>query len=569
MNELVLLGDEALALGALHSGVSGCFGYPGTPSTEILEYLIDNFEKNGSVAKPGFPVAQWCANEKTAYETALGVSFAGKRALVTMKHVGLNVAADPFMNSSLCGIKGGLICVVADDPSMHSSQGEQDTRFYADFAMVPLFEPTNQQEAYEMVGEAFELSEKFNVPVIMRMVTRLAHSRAVVHANASPREENALGKASSSDWMLLPALARKNYAKMIEKQTGLLAWASSYKRNELILNSKRKDLAIITSGLGRNYFEENKADYTLLCGHRGIPSTLHIAEMPLPLDLIRTLADSADTLLVIEEGMPFIEKQLRGLIPGKNVILGKFTGALPRVGELNPDLVRAALGLAPKKTALDGFEMPFLPARPPQLCKGCPHGDSYASLNLAVERLNTKEGKVSTVVAADIGCYALGAVAPLKAIETIVCMGASIGMARGAAEAGYKYTFGVIGDSTFLHSGLTGLVDAVSSNTPMTVIILDNSIVAMTGCQATMLFSDQLQKAVRGIGVPDDHIRIIDTKPNMIEENAKIIQDEAEYRGLSVIIMVRECLEAFRLRKKKDAASQKDATSPKDATSHV
>ncbi len=548
MKEMVLLGDEALALGALHSGVSGCFGYPGTPSTEILEYLIDNFEKEGA------PVAQWCANEKTAYETALGVSFAGKRAIVTMKHVGLNVAADPFMNSSLCGIKGGLICVVADDPSMHSSQGEQDTRFYADFAMVPLFEPTNQQEAYEMVDEAFELSEKFAVPVIMKMVTRLAHSRAVVRASESLRGENALGKASAADWMLLPALARKNYGKMIEKQKGLRDWASAYKRNALTLNPARKDLAVITSGLGKNYLEENLADFTVMCGPAGLPSMLHISGMPLPLDLIRRLASAAETILVIEEGMPFIEKQLMGLIPGANIIAGKFSGALPRVGELNPDLIRSALGLSPRKTALEGFEMPSLPARPPQLCKGCPHGDSYSSLNLAVERLNAKEGKVSTVVAADIGCYALGAVAPLKAIETIVCMGASIGMARGASEAGYKYTFGVIGDSTFLHSGLTGLVDAVSTGTPMTIIILDNSIVAMTGCQETMLPSGQIEKAVRGIGVPGEHIRVIDTKPNMIEENAKIIQEEAEYRGLSVIIMVRECLEAFRLRKKKDAS---------------
>ncbi len=553
MKEMVLLGDEALALGALHAGVSGCFGYPGTPSTEIMEYLVDNFEKADGVAKAGYPVAQWCANEKTAYETALGVSFAGRRAIVTMKHVGLNVAADPFMNSSLCGIKGGFICVVADDPSMHSSQGEQDTRFYADFAMVPLFEPTTQQEAYEMVFEAFDLSEKFQVPVIMRVVTRLAHSRAVVHAADACRLENVLEKANSADWMLLPALARKNYTKMIEKQATLGVWSTGYKRNVLSLNTNRTDLAIITSGLGRNYMEENLFDYTSSCGGAGLPSMLHVAAMPLPLDLIRKLADSAKTILVIEEGMPFIEKQLRGLVPGKNTITGKFTGDLPRVGELNPDLVRTALGLAPRKTALDDFAMPDLPARPPQLCKGCPHGDSYASLNRAVEILNKQEGTVSTVVAADIGCYALGAVAPLKAIETIVCMGASIGMARGASVAGYKYCFGVIGDSTFLHSGLTGLVDAVATNTPMTIIILDNAIVAMTGCQTTMLPSGQLEKSVRGIGVDPAHIRVIDTKPNMIEENARIILEEAEYRGVSVIIMVRECLEAVRLRKKKDA----------------
>ena len=547
MKELVLLGDEALALGALHAGVSGCFGYPGTPSTEILEYLIDNFEKAGA------PVAQWCSNEKTAYETALGVSFAGKRAIVTMKHVGLNVAADPFMNSSLLQIKGGLVCVVADDPSMHSSQGEQDTRFYADFAMVPLFEPTTQQEAYEMVAEAFEISEKFRVPVLMRMVTRLAHSRAVVRASEKPRKENALEKGAAADWMLLPALARKNYDKMIGKQAQLVEWSSRYARNKITLNPKRKDIAVITSGLGHNYYEENLTDLKAASGDKGVPSVLHLAAMPYPPDLIRQIADSAETVVVIEEGMPFLERQLHGFLPTRSRIAGKLTGLLPRAGELNPDSVRKALGLAPRKSAADGFAFPDLPQRPPQLCKGCPHHDSYSALNLAVERLNAKEGKVSTVVTADIGCYALGAAAPLKAVETIVCMGASIGMARGAAEAGYKYAFGVIGDSTFLHSGLTGLVDAVALNTPMTVIILDNSIVAMTGCQPTMLPSSQLEKVILGVGVDPKHLRVIETKPNLVEENAGIFMEEAEYRGLSVIVMVRECLEAVRLRKKHEA----------------
>jgi len=557
MKDMVLLGDEALALGAMHAGVSGCFGYPGTPSTEIMEYLVDAFERGQG------PVARWCANEKTAYESALGVSFAGRRSIVTMKHVGLNVAADPFMNSALCQISGGLICVVADDPSMHSSQGEQDTRFYADFAMVPLFEPVNQQEAYEMVAEAFEVSERFRVPVIMRMVTRLAHSRAVVKVAETARAENALSKGSPADWMLLPALARKNYQKLIEKQSPLVDWASAWKRNALSLNPARKDLAIITSGLGRNYFEENLDDYRAACGSAGLPSTLHVASMPLPLDSLRKIAEHAETLLVIEEGMPFLEKQLRGLIPGKNKIIGKFDGVLPRAGELNPDLVRKALGLAPRASAQDAVSGGDLPARPPQLCKGCPHHDSYSSLNLAVSRLNEKEGKVSTVVAADIGCYALGAVAPLKAVESIVCMGASIGMARGAADAGYKYTFGVIGDSTFLHSGLTGLVDAVSSKTPVTVIVLDNSIVAMTGCQPTLLPSSQLEAAILGIGVEKEHLRVIEALPGKVEENAKILMEEAEYRGVSVVVFVRECLEAVRLRKKKSAnqAAAGDASS--------
>lgn len=548
MKELVLLGDEALALGALHAGVSGSFGYPGTPSTEILEYLVDHYETQGG------PVARWCANEKTAYESALGVSFAGKRAIVTMKHVGLNVAADPFMNSSLCQIKGGLICVVADDPSMHSSQGEQDTRFFADFAMVPLFEPVNQQEAYEMVAEAFDLSERFQVPVIMRLVTRLSHSRAAVRPAAVPKKENALGKGSPAEWMLLPALARKNYDKMIQKQDGLVSWSNAYERNTLTLNPARTDLAIITSGLGKNYYEENLAEYREYCGSKGLPSVLHVASMPFPLEKLRKLDSHAKKILVIEEGMPFLEKQLRGLIPGGVAVTGKYDGLLPRAGELNPDTVRLALGLGRKPTALDGFAVPQLPARPPQLCKGCPHHDSYTALNTVVNRLNEREGRVCTVVTADIGCYALGAVAPLKAIETIVCMGASIGMARGAADAGYKYAFAVIGDSTFLHSGLTGLVDAVSSKSPITVIILDNSIVAMTGCQPTLLPSEQLRKAVLGIGVESEHVRVIEAKPNMVEQNAAIIQEEAEYRGVSVIILHRECLEAVRLRKKKEAA---------------
>ncbi len=569
MKEHVLLGDEALALGALHAGVSGSFGYPGTPSTEILEYLVDNHETKGG------PVAQWCANEKTAYESALGVSFAGKRAIVTMKHVGLNVAADPFMNSSLCQIKGGLVCVVADDPSMHSSQGEQDTRFYADFAMVPLFEPTNQQEAYEMVAEAFDVSERFRVPVIMRMVTRLAHSRAVVRVADSARDQNALGKGVPADWMLLPALARKNYAKMIEKQGPLGEWSDGYARNVFVPNPARTDIAVITSGLGRNYYAENLADLAAACGPSGLPTALHVAVMPLPVALIRRVCESARTVLVIEEGMPFLEKQLRGLLPKGGAVIGKYTGHLPRAGELNPDNVRAGLSralsetgaapLPPRPSVLDTFEAPELPARPPQLCQGCPHHDSYSALNLACARLNEREGKVSTVVAADIGCYALGAVAPLKAIETIVCMGASIGMARGAAEAGYKYAFGVIGDSTFLHSGITGLVDAVSAKTPVTVLILDNSIVAMTGCQPTMLPSSQLEKIVLGVGVDPAHVRVIEAKPNMIEENARILMEEAEWRGVSVIIMVRECLEAFRLRKKKDAIAKSSGGKAPDA----
>ena len=560
MKDMVLLGDEAFALGTLHAGLSAGFGYPGTPSTEIMEYLIDNYERNRA-KDAQTPVAQWCSNEKTALEAALGVSFAGRRAVVTMKHVGLNVAADPFMNAALCGIKGGLIIAVADDPSMHSSQGEQDSRFYADFAMVPCFEPTTQQEAYEMAFEAFDVSEKYHVPVIMRFVTRLSHSRAVIHADESKiRAQNKLEKADRKEWMLLPALARKNYEKMIAKQDELVAYTTASKRNPLVINEKRKDLAIVTGGLGRNYFLENLEDYKAYCEKKfpgqGIPSTLHIGTLPLPLDSLKKLAETAETILVIEEGQPFLEKQLRGVLPQKTKVVGKFTGLLPRAGELNPDLVRKALGLEPNKTVLTetagiADACANLPGRPPQLCNGCPHMDSYTSLNNAVAALAEKAGKDNVTVNADIGCYALGGAAPLNAAESIVCMGASIGMARGASQAGVKYTFGVIGDSTFLHSGITNLVDCVATKTPVTVVLLDNTIVAMTGCQPTMLPSSQFEPLIKGLGVEPEHIRVLATNPANREANTKVLIEEAEYRGVSVVIMVRECLEAFRIRNKK------------------
>ena len=297
MKDIVLLGDEAIALGAIHAGLSAGFGYPGTPSTEILEFLIKNKENvsKSDQLESSVPIAQWCSNEKTAYESALGASFAGKRSIVTMKHVGLNVAADPFMNSSLVGINGGLVLIVADDPSMHSSQGEQDSRFFADFAMIPCFEPTTQQEAYEMMFEAFEISEKNKVPVMMRVVTRLAHSRAVVRPFDVPlhvKQANLL-KANKLEWMLLPALARKNYEKMIEKQELFQKWSNSNKWNTLQMSKNKSDFAIITSGLGKNYYLENIKDYAeylkALSPSQELPSHLHIATLPLPLGKYKNL----------------------------------------------------------------------------------------------------------------------------------------------------------------------------------------------------------------------------------------------------------------------------------------
>ncbi|MDR1955457.1 MAG: indolepyruvate ferredoxin oxidoreductase [Treponema sp.] len=532
-----LLGDEAAALGALHAGISAAYGYPGTPSTEILEYLIEAYKQGG-------PLAQWCTNEKTALEAALGVSFAGRRSLVTMKHVGLNVASDPFINSSLLGIKGGLVIAVADDPGMHSSQNEQDSRFYASFALVPCMEPRSQQETYAMTREAFEVSERFQVPVLLRLTTRLSHARAAVQAGQA-REQNPLSKAEDKTrWMLLPGFARRNYAALIEKQGDLRVWSEAHEAHTLELEGRDPSFAVITSGLGGNYYEENLEDLVRFRAGK-IPARLHIGVYPLPLTLLRRICAEAQRVLILEEGQPFIEEKLRGILPSSCVISGKLDGTVHRTGELDPDLVRKSLGLPPRPSVLaQGITIPPLPARPPQLCQGCPHGDSYETIKQALKGLE------NTAVTADIGCYSLGAMPPYGVPESIVCMGASVGMAKGAADAGIPHVVGVIGDSTFLHSGITGLIDAVAANTPITVVILDNAIVAMTGCQETMVPSAKLRDLIRGLGVPDEHLVELEAKKQLISENAVRLRAEITYPGLSVVIFTRECLEAARRRRK-------------------
>ncbi|HYK90000.1 MAG TPA: thiamine pyrophosphate-dependent enzyme [Acidobacteriota bacterium] len=535
MTDMVLLGDEAVALGAIHAGVSAAYAYPGTPSTEILEYLIQHR------ARKGKPYAAWCANEKTAYEEALGVSFAGRRALVSMKHVGLNVAADPFINSALVPINGGLVVAVADDPGMHSSQNEQDSRFYADFARVICLEPTDQQQAYEMTREAFDLSEGFEIPVMVRLVTRLAHSRTVVRPS-EPREENPLDKAqnAANSWVLMPHIARERWHSLLLRQREIHAYSESSPYNKLILNEQSMDLGVITTGVARNYFEENLQD--LAC----VPSHLHVGAYPIPAEKVRQLAARVERVLILEEGYPFLERSLRGIIPPSIRILGRESGDLPMDGELTPDLVRRALGL-PRREIL---EIPglTLAARPPQLCAGCPHCDTLNALN---EALSTYQ---DPVVTSDIGCYTLGALPPYSAVESCVCMGASVGMAKGAAEAGLHPVVAVIGDSTFLHSGVTPLMDAVAANADMTLVIADNGTVAMTGTQPTILPQTQLQQVVLGTGVDPRHFQVLTAHRKNHEENTRVLKREIDYRGLSVIISRRECLEAVKLAKSEGGA---------------
>jgi len=541
-DSIALLGDEAVALGAIHAGLSAAYGYPGTPSTEILEYLIEKSSENGLIAK-------WCSNEKTAMEAALGVSFAGKRAIVTMKHVGLNVAADPYMNSALLGINGGVVIAVADDPGMHSSQGEQDSRYYSAFALAPCLEPRNQQEAYDLCREAFEVSERYHLPVMLRLSTRLSHARAAVKP-ASAGKQNALSKMKDRTyWTLLPAYSRRNYNELIEKQGELVSWSCAHSVNKLEMGDA--SFAVITSGLGGNYYEENLEDLVSSRGGKA-PSRLHIGAYPLPVESIKKLCEKAEKVLLIEEGQPFIEERIKGILPQNIKVSGKLDGTLNRAGELDPDNVRKGLGLAPRPSVLDsGVKIPELPGRPPQLCQGCPHGDSYTAINKALAELGSGQGSPDCAITSDIGCYALGFSPPYSTIESCVCMGASVSMARGAADAGLKYAVGIIGDSTFLHSGITCLVDAVQSDTPMTLVILDNSIVAMTGCQETIVPSAKLKDLILGLGVKPEHLIELEAKGQFLEENVARLKKEFEYRGLSVVIFRRECLEAFRKRNRK------------------
>jgi indolepyruvate ferredoxin oxidoreductase alpha subunit len=538
---LFMLGDEAVALAALHAGLSAAYGYPGTPSTEIMEWLIERYE-NGGVP------ARWCANEKTALEGALGVSFAGKRALVTMKHVGLNVAADPYVNSALLGINGGLVLAVADDPGMHSSQDEQDSRFYAAFARAPCLEPRSAQEAYDMTREAFDVSERYHLPVILRLTTRIAHARAKV-VPRPPVAQNTLRKPDSkTEWILLPGNARKNYDALILKQKALAEWSENHPANKFDNDDRGGEggITVITSGLGGNYYEENREDFIAFMNSKGEPRRLHIGVYPLPVEKIRQACADSREILVIEEGQPFIEEKLAGILDTGKIVHGKLDGTLPQSGELDADIVRRGLGLDPLPVA--GLpEKVAIPGRPPQLCQGCPHIDSYTVIKDFISGIDNEAGYA---VNADIGCYSLGALGKLSVPESIVCMGASVGMARGAGEAGVKYAIAVIGDSTFLHSGIPSLIDAVAHNTPMTLVILDNTIVAMTGCQEPIVPSASLKGIVLGTGVDPDHLVFLPARAPKREENLAAFKREMEYRGVSVVVFQRECLEAARKRKK-------------------
>jgi len=517
MEKKLLLGDEAIALGALHAGLSGVYAYPGTPSTEITEFI-----QNSPLAKQRNVHSRWCTNEKTAMEAALGMSYAGKRALVCMKHVGMNVCADAFVNSAITGANGGLVVLAADDPSMHSSQNEQDSRFYGKFAMVPIFEPSNQQEAYDMMDKAFNLSEELHIPVVLRVVTRLAHSRAAVLVN-EPKEENSFNP-STDQWVLLPGIARRKYVELLNKQPKMEAASEASLFNKVEKAKHESKLGIIACGIAYNYVKE-------AIGDNG--NIVKVSQYPIPAEKIKRLAEENDTVIVVEDGQPVVEQDVKALLGANYPIKGRLTGELPRTGELNPDNVAIALG-QPAGPAFDNAKN--LAGRPPQLCQGCGHRDVYGALVQIIEEYPNAR------VFGDIGCYTLGALPPFKALASCVDMGASITMAKGAADAGLRPSIAVIGDSTFTHSGMTGLLDAINENTPITVIISDNLTTGMTGGQDSAGLN-KYEAICLGLGMDPAHLNVVTPLPKNIPAIAQLIRDEIAYEGVSVIIPRRECIQ--------------------------
>ena len=506
-NRELMTGNEAIARGAMEAGLSYATSYPGTPATEILEYLAKNFKGR----------AEWSVNEKVAYETAVGASYTGRRAMVSMKHVGLNVAADPLMTSAYLGNKGGFVVVVADDPGAYSSQNEQDTRIFARFAKVALFEPSDSQEAKDFVIAAFDLSEKYKMPVMLRSLTKLSHTSSPV-TKGEIREENTTAlEKDPAQLIAVPSNVVRLHKALVEKQKGLAEDGAVY--NSVFKDKQKK--GIIACGIAYNYAMEYAEEYAVL----------KISFYPFAEALIKEFVRGLEEVIVVEEGEPVVEEIARKF---NGNVKGKLTGEINRVGEVGPD----ALGSYFKKQ-IKGTEIKDLPRRPPVLCPGCGHRELYKALKAAKPAFT----------AGDIGCYTLGCNPPLEALDTCLCMGASISKAAGIAGQGLKRIACVIGDSTFMHMGLPALISAVYNRANITVLILDNSSTAMTGHQPTPLIG----VTAKGVEVPKviledlckasgaTSVTVID--PISVEATTALIDEKlGREDGVNVIIARRPCV---------------------------
>jgi indolepyruvate ferredoxin oxidoreductase alpha subunit len=417
---------------------------------------------------------------------------------------------------------------------MHSSQNEQDSRFFGKFALIPILEPCNVQEAYDMIFYGFEFSEKYKIPVLLRITTRLAHSRSgVMTRRPLPQNELKLPE-NKRQYVLLPVFARKSYKRLLSLQPTFLEESQQSVFNRYI-DGEDRSLGIVACGLGYNYLMENFSD-------RRCPyPVVKVGQYPAPTSMIASLADACEEVLFIEEGMPFLEEQLRGLLDRDVRVKGRLSGEIPRDGELSPNLVRIALGM----DDLKGDPVPGLVApRPPALCKGCAHADAYLAINETIKDVYG-DGHVFS----DIGCYTLGALPPYESINSCVDMGASISMAKGAADAGFFPSCCVIGDSTFTHSGMTPLLDAVIEKSNIVVFIADNSTTGMTGGQDSHAYG-RIKSICLGLGIEEEHFHIINLTPKTHRELVDIIKKEIEYNGPSVIVPTRECVQSLRKRAK-------------------
>jgi indolepyruvate ferredoxin oxidoreductase alpha subunit len=506
----LMLGNEAYARGAYEAGVTVAAAYPGTPSTEITENIVKYAEVK----------AQWSPNEKVAMEVAIGAAVGGARSLCCMKHVGLNVAADPLYTAAYTGVNGGLAVIVADDPGMHSSQNEQDSRFYARAMNIPMLEPSDSGEALAFVKAAYDLSERFDTPVLIRSHTRISHSQSIVETGERVEAPLKPYERDIDKYVMMPGMAKKRHIVVEQRMKDLKTFAETTDLNSAEYNSA--EIGVVTSGVVYQYVKE------------ALPgaSVLKLGMVyPLPEKLIKEFAAKVKKLYVIEELEPFFENQIKamGLKPvGKEIFTIQ--------GEYSVNMIRERiLGVKPESE-----EIPGLPVRPPVMCPGCPHRAVYTVLN-----------KLKLTACGDIGCYTLGALPPLRGIDTCVCMGASIGMALGMEKARGKdfarKLVSVIGDSTFIHSGITGLIDMVYNGGTSTLIILDNSTTGMTGHQdhpatgknakGEEAYAIDLPELVKSIGVK--HVRVVD--PVNIAELTKVIKEETAREEVSVVISKRPC----------------------------
>ncbi len=509
LDRTLLSGNEAVARGAWEAGAEVGLGYPGTPSTEVLE----------AFAKMPGVRAEWSPNEKVALEVAAGVSLGGARSLVTMKHVGLNVAADPLFTLAYTGVTGGLVLLVADDPGMHSSQNEQDTRNYAAFARVPLLEPADSQEALEFTRRAFEISERFDTPVIVRSTIRVSHSKGLVEPGERVEQARAAYESRPAKYVMLPGNAKRRRVDLDLRLDTLAEYSEDLDLNRMEM--AETSLGVICAGITYEYVREALPD----------ASVLKLAQLyPLPERLIREFASRVERLAVVEELDPYLTSNVR------RMGLAVEEPPLPRMGEYTPRMIAEAFGAAPLPLR-EAFE--DLPPRPPMLCPGCPHRGVFYLLR-----------EMGAVVTGDIGCYTLGALPPLSTMDSCVCMGASIGMAHGlelAGGAGDRPVVAVIGDSTFSHSGLTGLMNAVYNGSRTTTVILDNRITAMTGHQDNPFTGRTLmgepapemdvEAVCRGLGV--EHVVVVD--PMNFKRTERALREAIEHDGPSVVVARRPC----------------------------